>query len=65
MQKSINGHINDAGYTVAKTEIRVSELFKQATEQHRPSPLFAANERPREDYMELTNELLEMIKVRQ
>lgn len=65
MQKSINDHIEDANYIVAKTEIRVSELFKQATEQHRPSPLFAANERPREDYMDLTNELLEMIKARQ
>jgi chromosome partitioning protein len=63
MQKSINSHIEEAGYRVAYTEIRVSELFKQATEQHRPSPLFAANERPRQDYMSLTKELLEMVKV--
>lgn len=63
MQKSINGHIEEAGYKVASTEIRVSELFKQATEQHRPSPLFAANDRPREDYMQLTKELIEMVKV--
>ncbi|AWK15538.1 ParA family protein (plasmid) [Candidatus Fukatsuia symbiotica] len=62
MQKSTNKHIQEAGYQVASTEIRVSELYKQATEQRRPSPLYAPHERPYEDYLSLTHELLAKIK---
>lgn len=62
MLQATNEHISKAGYSVAATEIRVSELYKQATEQHRPSPLYAAGERPHEDYMALTEELLSLAK---
>lgn len=58
MLSATNSHIASGHYKVAATEIRVSELYKQATEQHRPSPLFADNDRPEEDYMQLTSELL-------
>jgi chromosome partitioning protein len=60
MQKSINSYIEEAGYKIADTEIRVSELYKQATLQHRPAPLFADNDRPKEDYLALTHELIAM-----
>lgn len=58
MLQATNEHIAESGYTVAATEIRVSELYKQATEQHRPSPLYAAGERPHQDYQALTRELI-------
>lgn len=63
MLTSINDTIKNIGYKMASAEIRVSELFKQATEQHLPSPLFSKNERPHEDYMKFTKELIEIIKV--
>lgn len=62
MKKAIDGYISDAGYRVAKTEIRQSELFKQATEVHRPVMMFAKNERPYRDYKALTQELLQQIE---
>lgn len=62
MKKSIEGLIEEAGYVVAKTEIRQSELFKQATNVHRPVMFFARNERPYRDYKAFTQELLEQIK---
>jgi len=62
MKKSIDGYISEAGYTVAKTEIRQSELFKQATDVHRPVMMFAKNERPYRDYKAFTQELLQQIE---
>lgn len=62
MLTSTNTHIKDFNYRVMKTEIRVSELYKQATEAHRPSVIFARNQRPHDDYKQLTIELLEMVK---
>ncbi|WP_334473139.1 ParA family protein [Arsenophonus sp. PmNCSU2021_1] len=62
MQKAINEYVKKLGYHIATTEIRVSELYKQATENHRPSPLYAFNERPHEDYLSLTNELIKRVE---
>lgn len=62
MLKAIDGYIAEANYKLAKTEIRQSELYKQATEQHRPVMTFAKNERPYRDYKAFAQELLDMIK---
>ena len=62
MLLSTNTHIKNLKYKVMKTEIRVSELYKQATEAHRPSVLYARNDRPYEDYKAFTIELLKLIK---
>ncbi|HGJ5890485.1 MAG TPA: ParA family protein [Arsenophonus apicola] len=62
MQRAINEYVKKSGYYVTKTEIRVSELYKQATENHRPSPLYAFNERPHEDYLLLTHELIKRVE---
>lgn len=62
MIASTNTHIKDLNYQVMQTEIRASELYKQATEARRPSVIFARNQRPYEDYQALTAELLTLIK---
>lgn len=62
MKKAIDDHITESGYKVANTEIRQSELFKQATAAHRPVMLFAKHERPYRDYKDFTQELLQIIK---
>lgn len=62
MKRAIDGYINEANYRVALTEIRQSELFKQATDVHRPVMHFAKNERPYRDYKSFTNELLQQIE---
>ena len=62
MLTSTNAHIKDLNYNVMQTEIRVSELYKQATEAHRPSVIYADGQRPYQDYKALTIELLDLIK---
>ena len=62
MRQATNDRIDAAGYPVADTEIRVSELYKQASEQQRPSPIYALKDRPHDDYLALTHELLEKAK---
>lgn len=62
MKKAIDGYISEANYRVALTEIRQSELFKQATDVHRPVMHFAKNERPYRDYKSFTKELLQQIE---
>ena len=61
MLQATNNNIASAGYKVANSEIRVSELYKQATENKRPSVIHAKGDRPYFDYMELTNEILETL----
>ena len=62
MLRAIDGYIAEGKYNLAKTEIRYSELYKQATEQHRPVMTFAKNERPYRDYKAFAQELLSIIK---
>lgn len=62
MLKAIDEHIKAGGYRVAKSEIRTSELYKQATEEHRPVLYHAPDQRPTEDYQALTQELLGMME---
>ena len=53
--------IENKGYPIAQTQVRVSELYKQASQKHRPSVLFAPNEKPHEDYMALAKELMKKL----
>lgn len=62
MLEATNKRISDKNYCVANTEIRMSELYKQATEKNRPAPLFAKNEKPHEDYKALTAEIVASIE---
>lgn len=62
MLSTVNEMIRSGGYDVAQTEIRQSELFKQATVVHRPVMTFARNERPYRDYKALTQELLQIVE---
>lgn len=62
MLNATNARIEQEGYNVAKTEIGVSELYKQATEAQRPAFLFAPGEKPHNDYLALTNEILSSIE---
>ena len=63
MLNTINDYINQEQYNIVQTEIRTSELYKQATAQHRPVLFYTENQRPTEDYTSLTDELLKIIEV--
>lgn len=62
MLKATEDRIRENNYPALNTRIGISEKYKQASEEHRPFVCFAKNERPHNDYMELTKEFLEFIK---
>ncbi|MAZ90322.1 MAG: cobalamin biosynthesis protein CbiA [Cellvibrionaceae bacterium] len=59
MLASVKSTVENSGWPVCKTEIRISELYKQATNDDRPSFHYARKDRPAEDYAGLAREILE------
>ena len=57
MQSKIRQALKDKNYPVAQSEIRVSEQYKHATANGRPSVHYAPN-KVKEDYMALTKEII-------
>ena len=60
MRDSTRQRIAEGAYQLAKTEIRISELYKQATESKRPVIHFSPDSKPHKDYMNFTKELIEL-----
>lgn len=63
MMKATEDRISEMNWTVSKTVIRTSEDFKKATEEKMPVCYYARNSKPHQDYMMLTNEILEHMNV--
>lgn len=57
MEAKIRASLKEKGYPIARTEIRVSEQYKQATACGRPSIHYAPN-KIKDDYMALTKEII-------
>ena len=64
MLRSTNERIADLGLNVARTQIRTSEIFKQATDQKAPVTHFAPNSKAHLDYQALTNEVLDHLDIK-
>lgn len=59
MLRSTNERLEELGMKTAKTEIRTTELYKQATDSGVPVTLFVEKSKAAEDYQHFTNELLD------
>ena len=58
MFEATNHRIKDKEYPILDTQISVSEKYKQSSEHKIPAPLFIKNDKPYNEYMTLTNELI-------
>ena len=63
MLKATEDRISEMDWTVSKTAIRTSEDFKKATEEKMPICYYARNSKSHQDYMSLTNEFLDHLKI--
>jgi chromosome partitioning protein len=63
MLKATEDRIADMNLKVSKTVIRTSEDFKKATEEKMPICYYAKNSKSHQDYMNLTNEILEHMNI--
>lgn len=63
MRSVINEKIAEGNYPVFETEIRVSECYKHATTEGRPTFLYAPTDKSHEDYTRLTDEILKKLEV--
>ena len=63
MLRSTNDRIAELGLNTATSEIRTSEVYKQATDQRASVIHFAPNSKAHLDYKALTNEVLNTMKI--
>lgn len=63
MLRSINERLVEIGLKISRTEIRVTEDYKKATDRHIPVTHFSDNSKSIEDYRSFTNELLSHLNI--